>query len=307
MTSDFDTTSHQKFDTFACLMLNLDSISIIVPSYNGAKYIHALFESVLAQKVEAFEFILIDDGSTDDTATVVKNMTDVRFKYIWQKNAGVSSARNHGLSLAKGAYVIFFDVDDVMPLGFLEARLQFLKTNPDVDIVSGPIKKFSDQAIFPTVYRGAGVNGLAEILEYDNAVITCPSNYLFRFIFLKKYHIVFNIHLSSTADRYFLIACLHKGNAFYASTLPPLYYRVHPNSMSANLTPHLVEDNARFYRELRLNNLIPQNIKRKSLFLGMFILAAANYKQKQMVKALGYSFYALYYNPFLFFKRLLKK
>ncbi len=288
-------------------MLNPNSISIIVPSYNGAEYIPALFESVLAQKLEAFEFILIDDGSTDDTATLVKKITDTRFKYVWQKNAGVSSARNHGLRLAEGAYVIFFDVDDVMPVRFLEARLQYLNTNPNVAFVSGSVKKFSDQTFFPSSYRGVGVNGLAEILEYDNAVVTCPSNYLFRFDFLKKYQMVFNTNLSSTADRYFLIECLHHGKAAYVHTLPPLHYRVHPNSMSAHLTPHLVEDNTEFYRELRLNNLIPQNIKRKSLFLGMFILAAANYKQKQFWKALGYSFYAFYYEPLLFFKRLLKK
>ena len=91
-------------------------ISIIVPMYNMEEYILELLNSIKNQSYQEYEVILIDDGSTDKTAIIVKDFikNDSRFKLILKSNQGVSSARNTGLDLAKGDYIFFADADDLL-------------------------------------------------------------------------------------------------------------------------------------------------------------------------------------------------
>lgn len=71
--------------------------SIVIPLYNKEKYIRKTLESTLSQTYTIFEVIVIDDGSTDDSATIVKSIYDMRIKYFHKENGGVSSARNYGI------------------------------------------------------------------------------------------------------------------------------------------------------------------------------------------------------------------
>lgn len=89
-------------------------VSIIVPAYNTAEYIHRAIESSLRQTHKNVEIVIVDDGSTDDTLKIVQEYTarDNRVRVFTQKNGGVSSARNHGIREAKGEFLIFLDSDD---------------------------------------------------------------------------------------------------------------------------------------------------------------------------------------------------
>ncbi len=84
-------------------------VSVIIPAYNRASTVQKAVESVLAQSYDHLEVLLIDDGSTDETAAVVQSIQDPRLRYIYQQNAGACAARNHGVSLAKGEYIAFHD------------------------------------------------------------------------------------------------------------------------------------------------------------------------------------------------------
>lgn len=96
--------------------------SVIIPVYNSGKTIGACLESVLGQKVAGgFEVIVVDDGSTDNTAAIVKKF---RVKYIRQDNAGPATARNLGVKSAKGKYVAFIDSDCVASEGWLAELLK---------------------------------------------------------------------------------------------------------------------------------------------------------------------------------------
>lgn len=86
--------------------------SVIIPSYNRANIIIRAIESVLGQFYSNFEIIVVDDGSIDDTSTVVASLNDSRIVYIFQQNKGVSAARNYGALQAKGSYLVFLDSDD---------------------------------------------------------------------------------------------------------------------------------------------------------------------------------------------------
>ena len=90
-------------------------VSIIIPIYNGSRYIKKSIECLRNQEYKDFEALLIDDGSTDDSLELCKEYTkeDSRFVVLSQQNGGASEARNAGLRIAKGHYICFADVDDV--------------------------------------------------------------------------------------------------------------------------------------------------------------------------------------------------
>ncbi len=92
------------------------NVSVIIPIYNAEKYLDECLSSVAGQTYSNFECVMIDDGSKDSSAEIAKSYAarDGRFKYFYQDNAGVSAARNYGIDVCKGEYIVFVDSDDVI-------------------------------------------------------------------------------------------------------------------------------------------------------------------------------------------------
>jgi glycosyltransferase involved in cell wall biosynthesis len=106
-------------------------ISVIIPAYNAQNCIGRAIDSVLAQIVLADEIIVVDDGSTDKTAEIVKQYS-ARVRYIYQPNGGVSAARNTGISAAAGDWIAFLDADDEWLPEKLYVQMNVIKKNPDI-------------------------------------------------------------------------------------------------------------------------------------------------------------------------------
>lgn len=111
------------------------SVSVIVPSYNCGRFIAAAIDSILVQTLQTEQIVIVDDGSTDDTAQVVRGYTDPRIQYIRQENAGVAAARNAGLNVARGEYVAFLNADDRWLPTFVERAHGFLAEDPTLACV----------------------------------------------------------------------------------------------------------------------------------------------------------------------------
>lgn len=109
-------------------------ISVIIPLYNKEHFVAKTLESVLSQTYQDFEVIIIDDGSTDHSVEVVSSYDDSRIKIIKQPNRGVSSARNHGIQIAKGEYITFLDADDKWKPNYLETMFKLTKDYPDYSV-----------------------------------------------------------------------------------------------------------------------------------------------------------------------------
>mgnify|MGYP003131613947 CR=1 FL=1 len=110
-------------------------VSVIVPTYNRAKYLGLALGSVLEQSYRNFELIVVDDGSSDETAEVVATFHDPRLIYIRQENLGRSIARNRALTVARGRYIAFLDSDDEYLPDKLSQQVQYLDNYPEVGMV----------------------------------------------------------------------------------------------------------------------------------------------------------------------------
>lgn len=115
-------------------MLNyMDYVSIVMPVYNGAKYIEQAIDSVLKQTYPFIELIVIDDGSTDATPNIIQRYQNI--KYVRQVNQGPSAARNLGVKLSKGKYIAMMDADDLSKPTRIEEKIEIMEHNPHIDFI----------------------------------------------------------------------------------------------------------------------------------------------------------------------------
>lgn len=112
-------------------------ISAIIPTYNYAPFLKDAITSVLEQSIRDLELIVIDDGSTDDTAEVVETIRDQRLFYHFQDHQGISVARNAGIRLSSGKYIAFLDADDIWIPQKSALQIQVLEKNPCIGLVYG--------------------------------------------------------------------------------------------------------------------------------------------------------------------------
>lgn len=112
----------------------MDLISVIMPVYNSQDSVKNSIDSVLKQEYSNFELIVIDDGSTDNTKNIVKNINDPRIRYLYQDNFGQGIARNTGLLEARGKYIAFIDADDRYEDYYLLRSIE-LFNRYDVDVI----------------------------------------------------------------------------------------------------------------------------------------------------------------------------
>jgi GT2 family glycosyltransferase len=119
---------------------NSNLVSAIIPVFNGASFLAGAIENVLAQNYQPVEIIIVDDGSTEDTAENAAGYSGV-VNYVYQLNAGPSAARNHGIKLAQGDMIAFLDVDDFWSENKLGMQAAYLQANPSIEIAQGLIQR----------------------------------------------------------------------------------------------------------------------------------------------------------------------
>jgi glycosyltransferase involved in cell wall biosynthesis len=117
-------------------------VSVVIPTYNSAALLREAIQSVLSQTYADFEVVVVDDGSTDNTESVVHSFGD-QVCYVKQQNQGAGAARNHGIKRSRGEYVAFLDADDLWLPGKLGEQIPFLDRDPELGLV------YSDWSVVP--------------------------------------------------------------------------------------------------------------------------------------------------------------
>lgn len=123
-------------------------VSVVVPSYNYGHLIHETLDSLAAQTYANWECVVVDDGSTDDTRSVVEAYAerDARVRYVRQQNARQAAARNNGIRHSTGDYFQFLDSDDLLEPRKFERQVEYLESHADVDIVYSGVRYFSSES-----------------------------------------------------------------------------------------------------------------------------------------------------------------
>jgi len=230
-------------------------ISIVMPAYNAQTYIVEAIESVIVQSYVHWELIIIDDGSTDSTLSLVEVFNDERIVVKSQKNAGVSAARNVGISLSKGVYITFLDADDVLPQQSLGVRIAYLEGHSDIDLVDGQILvKDTDMndtlRTYTPYYEG---KLLPRLLALDSHVFfnVC---YMFRKDILGT--VRFKEEMAHAEDLLFYIELSGQHNVMYGFVNTEIYhYRSGHDSAMTNLSG-LEEGYIRLLNEVKKNTYI---------------------------------------------------
>lgn len=203
-------------------------VSVVIPTYNYARYLPQSIESALGQTHRGVEVIVVDDGSVDGTRDVVGRYGD-RVIYRYQENIGLPRSRNQGARIARGEYFAFLDADDVWLPDKLEKQLPLLEKNPEVGMVCGMMDRIDIDGkpipgLKPHLPPG---ETLAEMLQVGTAL---PSTFLVRRSVFDRIG-GFSESLSYMEDLYFgfQVAMLSK-----VIVMPDIlaHYRVHGDSLS---------------------------------------------------------------------------
>jgi glycosyltransferase involved in cell wall biosynthesis len=125
----------------------LDLVSIIITCYNKERFIAEAIESALYQTYKNKEIIVVDDGSTDNSLSIILDYKD-RVNVVQQNNYGASSSRNTGVRVAKGKYVVFLDGDDILSKDSVARRVDIFQKDPHIGIVISPFYLFNESQVF---------------------------------------------------------------------------------------------------------------------------------------------------------------
>jgi len=249
--------------------MNIPLVSIIVTTFNSKKWLREALDSTLAQTYSNLEIILIDDGSTDDTGNWVRKHYPNNINYIYKQNGGLASARNLGITKAKGQYIQFLDADDIILPEKISSQICWMETHLDYAVVYSDSICFYDGSPHETFdWWGKTLYRSGNVFEsmIDNGYILSHAT-LTRSTYFKN--IKFNENLKSAVDWDFWLN-LSKSEArfYYLPGDPTCLYRIRKDSMSSDKIGHTLS-----------GIQVLTNISKE--------LSNSKKEQKQIVSALG--------------------
>ena len=227
-------------------------ISVIVPCYNQGQYLAETLDSVLSSTLQDWECIIVNDGSTDNSADVAKRFVerDSRFRLLYQQNAGPSAARNHGVNESTGEFILFLDGDDKIESEYISSGVSYLKRHTDCTLFYCKARTFGSEEKIKnwnyTTYRN--------LLRYNS--IDCCS-----IIRRKDFDRAggFDENMRGYEDWDFFIRLLYKHDVVYQDERELFHYRVGANQNSVNagaiarqdaLTLYIYQKNIHIYNDL---------------------------------------------------------
>ena len=241
------------------------SVSVVIPAYNQAQYLRQAIDSVLGQTYRDFEIIVVDDGSTDETAAIAKSYGE-QVIYVYQENLGLAGARNTGIRHAQSKHICLLDADDEWLPQYLEKMTRLAAEDPGAAVYyccAQGIDPHGDE--LPQIFgcRGDQTGDLLDALLRVNFII--PSTVML------NYEVIpagerFDVRFRRKQDRELWIRLLRQGHHFRELPETLVRYRIHGESLSVDVssglqatmdlvTKHFGEDDgrpARWNRQKRL-------------------------------------------------------
>lgn len=224
---------------------NAPQFSIILTTYNREKYIRRSIQSVLEQKLTSWELIIIDDGSEDDTKNIICSYKDKRIKYYYQKNSGISTAKNIGIEKSIGEYICFLDSDDE----YLPNHLLVLEKY---------ILKFGHPITMFTTLHERTINGIKDeyvftfkdsVPCFDNLINIAVNSVCIHNSILRSFK--FSIEFSGFGEDTELWLRILKKYSLLPINITTTRYHIHENSMIEKYTLNSLMLRANFFIHLK--------------------------------------------------------
>lgn len=230
-------------------------ITVFMPVYNAEKYLKEAIDSILNQTFENFELLIINDGSTDDSARIVEEYNDSRIRLIHNEgNKGLPYTRNRGLELACGKYLAIMDADDVSVPDRLQIQYDTMEANPDLTVVASGKELLSDtgkityglkEKLFSYLFHGKPEEICIDLIFHN---ILVNSSTMTRLDFVKKHNIIYNSKCVVMQDYEFWTQICAKGGKIRIIRKPLVMYREHMD----NITNHTRSKKADLRKEIQI-------------------------------------------------------
>ena len=217
-------------------------VSLIIPVYNTGEKLHRCLDSILAQSYQDYECIVVDDGSTDDSSTIIDEyaIRDARLKVVHKENGGVSSARNYGLNIANGEWLVFIDSDDFLMPDHIASLMD--AATDDVDLVMTGFRFLHPDKTTEHGYNIGKYIGIESIRKFISETVFLRFQVPWDRTYRNKKNLFFDEKLSLGEDRLFCyqyllnckgIATIGKITYIHDGTdETTLSYRTYPSSMN---------------------------------------------------------------------------
>lgn len=205
-------------------------ISVVMSVFNGELFLKTAIESILDQNFTNFELIIVDDGSTDSSATIIRNFEDERIIFIQNgSNKGLVFSLNTAIRISKGKYIARFDADDISLSNRLEEQFNFLEKNPSVSLLGSNVQ-FIINGKLANKMKLPSSNKAAKCRLLFNTTFVHPSVML-RSCILKKYNYSPDLY---PAEDYFLWTKIAQNHSIANLNKVLVYCRIHDNNIHLN-------------------------------------------------------------------------
>lgn len=231
------------------------AVTVIVPVYNAEKYLEVCLNSIIRQSLENIEIIIVNDGSTDNSKSIIENFAHLhnRIIFIDQKNGGVSAARNAGLNKASGKYIGFVDADDYVQENMYEEMYKQALSHGSSMVISNAKEQNKNAAKGNRLNFEEGIKSFSYDKKMFNSFIGFKYDYsnwnkIYDHSIIKANKLLFNEQLYIWEDLLFNLQFLNFSKVITSLNKPLYNYRIHDASIIANSKTHLALQYNLFYK-----------------------------------------------------------
>ncbi|MEE9339089.1 MAG: glycosyltransferase [Methylococcaceae bacterium] len=259
-------------------------ISVLMPVHNGESFLSESIESILNQTFDDFEFLIIDDGSTDNTLEIIKSYTDPRIRLLSNKNnIGLVASLNSGIDAARGRYIARMDADDICRLDRLEKQIGFLDSRPEYGLVGSWFRLFGKDEGYvrpPLEYDDIQIGLLFENVFGHPTVV-------FRKDIVEKHNIRYSEIYPYAQDYHFLYKVTNYCKAKNVDEIL-LYYRTHKSQISCRLNI-IQHDIAKMIRKNILEETLGIGVSSRQEYLHDLLSCPRICKDSELVETISWS------------------
>jgi glycosyltransferase involved in cell wall biosynthesis len=265
----------------------MPKISICIPTYNRKRYLEEAVQSCLAQTYTDYEVVIVDDGSADGTAEMIKN-AGYAVRYHWQKNAGDAAARNKLIEIARGQYVTFLDSDDLLVPDALERMAKAAEAEREPVVVYGPYIRIDGQGnVVGRCKRKLRTGRITRYLFEDILVHSCGSMFP-RKILEQTTGFDTSLPVCSDYDLWLRLSTRYKFVALREPTFKRRRHSANLSAASAANKMHELEVLRRFYYEKGGSSFVPQRVAMRRFSEEEYRIAKNALSEKNFTLATDY-------------------